>query len=150
MLHFARNTSSPTSKIFSDTSWCVEVTHGGCSCGLYTEPPAPGKLEADLHRQRQRLLLKGWSSTKIERSLKAKSESSARPGRNHEAAEAFSSLVAALVGKIGYVDVFAHAYTGNQYEESVGTPERGSVSLDQFLEAGFPSDTVVSVHGAAG
>jgi hypothetical protein len=149
VLQFTRLSSSPTAAAFSAGFLCVAVTHGGCSCDLYSAPPDPEKAENDLKRQRHRLVMKGWSSSKIERALNDKAESAGRPGRTNEAAEAFNSLVAELVVKLGEIHLFAHTYTGRMHEESVGVPKPSSVTLQQFLESGFPPDTIVSVRGAA-
>jgi hypothetical protein len=149
-LHFTAVSSTPTAKVFRAGSHCIEVTHGGCSCDLYAEKPSPDRVESKLARERQRLVRKGWSSSKVERALKAKSESEARPRHTHAAAGDFNTLVSELVADLGSVELFAHFYSGDPREEVVGFPERASLSLSQFLETGFPPNTVATVSGAAG
>ena len=147
-LQFALLSTTPTAALFRADAACAEITHGGCSCDLYAAPLEPGKIESALAKERQRLIRKGWSSSKIDRSLKQRAESAARPSKRGEAADAFRALVAELAEELDEVEVYAHFYSGNPHEEVVGLPESSSVSLRQFLDAGFPPDTVVTVRAA--
>ena len=147
-LQFSPLPTTPTVAVFPAGASCMEVTHGGCSCDLYSAPPEPGQAEDQLARARQRLERKGWSASKIERALEAKATGGLRRGRPREAATAFKAFIAELVGILGSVHVFAHFYSGNQHEQAVGSPKAAAISLQSFAEAGFPPDTITSVRAA--
>ena len=147
-LQFTRLAPSPTVAVFPVGASCIEVTHGGCSCDLYSAPPEPGEAEDQLARARQKLERKGWSASKIERALETKATGGLRPGRPRESAVAFKAFVAELVATLGSVDLFAHFYSGNQHEQAVGSPKAAAISLRGFSEAGFPADTVITVRAA--
>jgi hypothetical protein len=134
-LQFTSLAPSPTVAVFPVGTSCIEVTHGGCSCDLYSAP-------------RQRLERKGWSASKIKRALETKATGGARTGRPRESAVAFKAFVAELIATLGSVDLFAHFYSGNQHEQAVGSPKAAAINLRSFVEAGFPADTVTTVRAA--
>ena len=143
LTHLSR---TPTTGVFPAGASCIEVTQGGCSCNLYSASPKPGQAEVQLARARQRMERMGWSSSKIQRALDAKSTAESRAGSSRESADVFKRFVAEVVAACGSVDLFAHFYSGSQHEQDVGSPDAAALSLRNFLEDGFPPDTVTTVR----
>ncbi len=135
---------TPTSETsqFPGTTCCAQVVRGGCSCDIYTSPRTPGREEEELDRERDRLQKKGWSAAKIDRALHNKSDSATRPRRPRKGAEAFNALVTELVRGLGSVYLHAHFANDPHDEPAAATV----ISLQQFLELGFPANTVVTVR----
>ena len=145
-LVFAWPVSTPTADAFPLGSCCVEVTHGWCSCDLYSAPRASS--DEELERERARLTRKGWSQSKVERALQSKAESAARPTKSRTSRAAFHDFLAAVTREAGEAVVFAHFYSGNQHTEAIGSPPAAFISLPALAEDGFPPDTIVTVREA--
>jgi hypothetical protein len=142
-----RKSSNPdVARIFGDADVTVDVTYGGCSCAFYTAVPEtrPDHVE----RARSRYRRKGWSEAKIARALEAsETAKSAAIGRNRDIGPeaAFRDAVGRQVREFGSVRVFAHLYNGAQDEEKVVSAGRQRITLNAFLESGFPPDQLVEI-----
>jgi hypothetical protein len=145
-----RKSSNPhLSRIFDADDIRFEVTHGGCSCDLYTAPRDPGEHERALTRYRR----KGWSEAKITRALEAsETAKTAHVGRNREIGpeRAFRDAISNQVREFGGVRIFAHMYNASQDEEQVMCMGRRRITLNAFLESGFPSDELIEIVDEAG
>jgi hypothetical protein len=135
---------TPTTRAFPRGMTCMEVTAGGCSCGIYR---SPGSVDGvDVVRERAKLIAKGWSNAKVERALAAKIDSNARTKAEDTAPADFKALVTGLVDHAGTVVLHAHFHHGNQRSAEVPPPATATLSLDDFLRAGFAPDTLVTLH----
>jgi hypothetical protein len=138
--------STPTTSVFPEATSCVQVTHGWCSCDIYS---APQKDSEDLiAKDRARLVNKGWSAAKVQRALASKAQSAIRPTAKSAAEADFRKFVAAIVREIGLAHLFAHMYSGDQHAEVVRPSATITLPLPSFASNGFPPDTVTTIRAA--
>jgi hypothetical protein len=145
-LGISKSSNPHLARIFGANDVRFEVTHGGCSCDLYTAPRErdPGERE----RARARYRRKGWSETKIARALEAsETAKSAGVGRNREIwpEHAFRDAISRQVREFGIVRIFAHIYNASQSVEQVACLGRRRITLNAFLESGFPPNELVEI-----
>jgi hypothetical protein len=143
-LAFRRLQDTPTARVFPAGTTCVQVTAGGCSCGLFAEPGRDGAPSLD--KERAKLEAKGWSGAKVERALQAKVDSASRPGPRLAAAADFIALVGTLVNETGKVHLHAHFHSGDQDTAEVAPVAVATLPLEEFLRAGFAPDTLVTLR----
>jgi len=150
-LGVSKSSNPHLARIFGVDDVRFEVTHGGCSCDLYTAPRERDTSEHE--RARARYRRKGWSEAKIARALEAsETAKSAGVGRTREIGpdHAFRGAISRQVREFGSVRIFAHMYNASQGEEQVACLGRRRITLDAFLESGFPPDELVEVIDEAG
>ena len=137
--------SSPAVRnLFPTSDHLLEISRGGCSCGI-------GLPESsDVSKNQKRLLRRyrnaDWSQPKIARALEASKRAKGR--LNHgavstEPVRALKDLVRVLVGAVGQVRFFA-------YDNTLATPLRGEgspTSLSNFnaLQR-FPCYLLLDIH----
>ena len=143
-LGFRRLQDTPTTRVFPRGTTCVQVTAGGCSCGLYPEPARDDASKLD--KERAKLEAKGWSQAKVARALEAKAESAARPNPRHAAVAGFNALVGSLVDAVGTVHLHAHFHNGDQDAAEVAPVATAALALEDLLRSGFAPDTLVSLR----
>ena len=134
--------------LFPNTDTLFYVTHGGCSCDLYSNPvheETPKQTEDHAARYRR----KGWSEAKIQRALADREKPRSRP-RREDYHSKFCDTVVDLVEKVGSVRVFAHMYAGRVDTEAVGSFGRRIMPLQEFHSSGgmFAEDTLFEVRKA--
>src|SRR5262245_32048356 len=114
-LDVSKSSNPHLARIFDADDVRFEITHGGCSCDLYTAPP---ERDPDEH-ERARYRRKGWSEAKIARALEARETAkSAGVGLNHQIGPefAFRDAISNQVREFGGVRIFAHMYNASQDE----------------------------------
>jgi hypothetical protein len=150
-LGVSKSSNPHLARIFDADDILFEVTHGGCSCDLYTFPRESDPVEHE--RARARYRRKGWSEAKIARALEASDTAkSAGVARNREIGpeRAFRDAISNQVRGFGGVRIFAHMYNASQDEEQVTCIGRQRITLNAFLESGFPSDELVEIVDETG
>ena len=122
----------------------LNVTVGGCSCGLF---PTPAKADHD-EGERRRYEKKGWSAAKIERALQA---SRATRGRESESQNArrFREGIVALLQRTSSVRLFVHMYSGAFDSEPVSSIRSISMTVDEYQRqhGALPEDVLVEIAG---
>lgn len=133
-------TATPTTALFPSGLSCVLVTRGGCACELVAKTSDDA---AAIDALRARGIRAGWSAAKIARAIDGR-----RVGepRLSEAAVAFRQFVAELVRETGTVWLFAHFHAGNPETDAVEAMAAAVLNVDEFVRAGFPADTLVTVR----
>jgi hypothetical protein len=99
--HVAESSNPSVRALFPRGHSVWVVTRGGCSCGVYWQPP-----KFDESAQRRKYRTKGWSEPKIERAILGK-----RPSPQ-PASAAFNAAFAAMVCEAGVVQLLTHTFRG--------------------------------------
>ena len=132
--------------IFPPMDVRLDVTIGGCSCGLIGGQH--GGRSGDLSNQRRRYERMGWSRAKIERALQA---STAGHDHDHASAHArrFREGILALLDRMPSIRLFVHMYSGDFDTETVVSKGVAHISRGQYEAAhgAFSEDTLVEVAG---
>jgi hypothetical protein len=134
------------SRLFPKTDTLFYVTHGGCSCDLYTDPgheETPDQAQNHAARYRR----KGWSEAKIQRAL-ADRNKPRPPTRRDDYRLKFRDTVSALVEEFGSIRLFAHMYDGKVEMEEIGASGHRTMPLGEFRSAGgmFAENTLIEVR----
>ena len=131
-------------RLFPPSDVLLEITVGGCSCGLF---PTPAKADHD-EGQRRRYEKKRWSAAKLERALQA---SRAARGRDRESQNArrFREGILALLRRTSSVRLFAHMYSGAFDSELVSSIRSVSMTADEYQtqHGALPEDVLVEIAG---
>jgi hypothetical protein len=135
-------------RLFPPSDVVFFLTHGGCSCDLYSEP-VETTAEEDEAADRARYRRKGWSQSKIDRAIEAKAKPHAGP---HEDRQRFCDAISLVVQRLGRVRLLAHQYEGRIDTEDVGPADSLRMALALFARqrGAFPLDTLVEVVRDAG
>lgn len=138
----SRNPS--VARLFPPGDVLLEITVGGCSCGLF---PTPRKTDHD-ESERRRYQKKGWSAAKIERALQA--SRSAR-GRDHgnQNAQRFREGIAALLQRTSSLRLFVHMYSGAFDSEPVSSRRSVRMTVDEYQKQHgvLAEDVLVEIAG---
>jgi len=138
----SRNPS--VARLFPPSDLLLEITVGGCSCGLLGGPLRSDHGEAD----RRRYEKKGWSAAKIERALEA---SRAARGRDHsrENARRFREAIAGLLRRTPSIRLFLHTYGGAFDTEPVSSSKKVKLTLQEYngRHGVIPEDVLVEIAG---
>jgi hypothetical protein len=131
-------------RLFPPGDLLLEITVGGCSCGLF---PTPAKADHD-EGERRRYEKKGWSAAKIERALQS---SRAARGRDRESENArrFREGIVALLRRTSSVRLFAHMYRGAFDSEAVSSLSSIRMTVDEYQRqhGALPEDVLVEIAG---
>jgi hypothetical protein len=131
-------------RLFPPTDVLLEITVGGCSCGLF---PTPAKADHG-EGERRRYEKKGWSAAKIERALQA---SRAARGRDTERQNArrFREGIVALLRRTSSVRLFAHMYSGAFDSELVSSGRRITMTVGEYQRqrGTLQEDVLVEIVG---
>src|SRR5215510_7292371 len=121
----SRNPS--VARLFPPSDLLLEITVGGCSCGLLAAPLRSDHGEAD----RRRYEKKGWSAAKIERALEA---SRAARGQDHssENARRFRDAIAGLLRRTPSIRLFVHMYSGAFDTERVPSGKKVKLTFEEY------------------
>jgi hypothetical protein len=140
---------NPTlAKIFPPTDLRLEITVGGCSCGLFTNRATDAEVIDREQAERRRYEKRGWSSAKIERAIQASRAAHERDQRG-ENAHRFRDAIVALLERTRSVRIFAHMYSGSFETESVLSKGRTGLTRDAYRanRGAIPEDVLVEVAG---
>lgn len=120
-----------------------EVTHGGCSCGLYAAAIQRPTEEG----VRAKYAKKGWSPARIERAVASKRHSG-RLGDGTPLFKAFLEAVRGAATDAKRLVLFAHWYSGGTDSEVFGSLDSSAFSVAEFIESGgvYPHDTIVDIR----
>lgn len=120
-----------------------DITDGHCSCSFYVASDAVERVEAKLIAAREHYQKAGWSQTKIDRALEAKSRSHSRSVRTP--AFDFPGALASLVGGGAEVRLLCHSYAGRFDDEAFDVAPTMTMTLDglAFQRGSFPEDIVI-------
>jgi hypothetical protein len=133
-------------KIFPTTDVRLDVTIGGCSCGLIeARHDAPVDHVANQRRRYERL---GWSRAKIDGALQASAAAEGRE-RPNEHARKFRDGVLALLDRVPSLRLFVHMYTGAFDAEAVAAKGAARMTRTEYEAAhgAIPEDTLVEIAG---
>jgi len=138
----SRNPS--VARVFPPSDALLEITVGGCSCGLF---PTRSKADHD-EGERRRYEKKGWSAAKIERALQA-SRAARERDRESQNARRFREGIIALLRRTSSVRLFTHMYSGAFDSEPVSTSRTVRMSVEDYQRqhGALPEDVLVDVAG---
>jgi hypothetical protein len=133
-------------RIFPATDVRLQITAGGCSCGLVGK--GHGSRAGDEARQLRRYEKLGWSQAKIDRALQASATADARvstDAREHQ----FRDGVLALLDRMPSVRVFVHMYSGDYDTELVVSKGAARVSRAEYVagRVAIDEDVLVEISG---
>jgi hypothetical protein len=147
---FAVNLSrNPTlAKIFPPNDLRLEITVGGCSCGLFTTRATDAEVIDREQLDRRRYKRQGWSSAKIERAIQASRAAQSRDQRG-ENAHRFRDAILAVLERTPSVRIFAHMYRGSFETEPVLSKGRAALTRAAYRanHGAIPEDVLVEVAG---
>ena len=138
----SRNPS--VARLFPPSDLLLEVTAGGCSCGLF---PTPAKVDHD-EVERRRYEKKGWSVAKIERALQA-SRSARGRDRESQNERRFREGIVGLLRRTSSLRLFAHMYSGAFDSELVSSSGTIKMTVAEYQKehGALPEDVLVEIAG---
>ena len=132
--------------IFPTTDLRLDVTVGGCSCGLIGSTHS--ESSGDVANQRRRYERLGWSRAKIDRALQA---SAVARGRDRAGTQGrrFRDGVLALLDRMPSIRIFVHMYSGDFDTEVVVSRGAAQVPRAEYEAAygSIPEDTLIEIFG---
>ncbi len=147
-LTFTASKNPHVAKLFAPNDVRFEVTHGGCSCDLYSPPSSGSDAFVERVLAADRYRAKGWGEAKIARALRASDDaklSSIGKSKETGCERAFRELIAEPIRESGSIRVFAHMYSSSVLNEVVECKARRRIGLAEFLASGFAPDELVEV-----
>lgn len=122
-----------------------DITDGQCSCSFYVAPSAVDRAEAKIKAARERYEKEGWSKSKIDRALEAKSRSHSRTARGP--AFDFPGAIGALLRAGSGIQLLCHSYTGRFDDETFDVTIKIAMLVESlaFQRGSFPEDAIVTL-----
>ena len=107
------------------------VTSGGCSCDLFSEEPEEYEHDRRINKLRKKYKRKGWSESKIERSL-SQAKSAAQTPKTVGLRDDVRYYLSDVFNQINEMRIVVHWYNGDVETEKISISKKLLVSSDKF------------------